>query len=924
MSSTKEKLVVVGSGMAGGKLIEELLLQDPERYAITVVGNEPHGNYNRIKLVVKLRTDDLPDFYIQTPEWYAEYGVDARLGKAVAAIDRKARTVALDDGETLAYDRLVLATGSRPFIPPMGGLDLKGIFALRKLEDVETIRGFLRDKSLVTVLGGGLLGLELALMLRLMGKQVTVSHLMPTLMELQLPEEAGRYLKRHLEALGIRFVMGTYITELLGSTAGVEEARFKDGSSIKTDAVFFNCGIRPNKDLAEQCGLVFNKGVAVNDRLQTSDPYIYACGECIEYKGETWGLVAPVWEQARTLAGVLAGEDVTYKPSQAVAARLKSDIPVISMGRFKPLPEDETVLYTDPHGGVYKQLIVRDNLLQGAILVGEDLNTDVIELHYSARIPLPARRTELLFPGAHGGEAIVDGKFIPDEARICECNGVSAAKIRKAITNGSDTLYKVMATTRAGTGCGNCKNKLKALLISEVGELRTDPAERYYAPGIPMEREELTAFILANHLRSVSQVLDTVPNAVGDSKTRMAVDFLLNYIWKGDYTIENDSRCANDRYAGNIQKDGRFSVIPDMAGGLTTSAHLRALADVADRYGAMIKVTGADRIGLFSLEKKDLKDAWDMLQMGSGHAFTKCFRACKSCVGSTHCRFGLMDSLELGRRLGERYRGIMGPAKIKMGVSGCPRNCSEATIKDFGVVAAEGGWDIHIGGNGGSKVYVGQKIAQVKTDEEVVRLADRFYEYYRQHGRYGERTAHFIERVGLQTVTDAILNGTEAEMQALEDRLQEVRDNYRDPWTLPIDVNDVPAETTVDDDGRKFVAIADTESVPEGVSRLFTVNGTDVAVFHTRDGRWVAVDGLCPHEAGPMVDSIYGNGRLACPLHSYTFDVSTGACDNPEIDPVGVHDIRIRGQHIEVALRKRPRPACASTGGCGGCSAARH
>jgi nitrite reductase/ring-hydroxylating ferredoxin subunit len=239
-------------------------------------------------------------------------------------------------------------------------------------------------------------------------------------------------------------------------------------------------------------------------------------------------------------------------------------------------------------------------------------------------------------------------------------------------------------------------------------------------------------------------------------------------------------------------------------------------------------------------------------------------------------------------------------------------------------VAAEGGWDLHIGGNGGSKVYVGHKIAQVGTDEEVIRIADRFYEYYRQHGRYGERTAHFIERLGLQTVTDAILNGAEAEMQALEDRLQEVRDNYRDPWTLPIDVNDVAAETVTDDDGREFVTVADTEAVPEGVSRLFTVKGTDVAVFHTRDGRWVAVDGLCPHEAGPMVDSIYGDGRLACPLHSYTFDVSTGVCDNPEIDPVGIHDIRIRDRRIEVALRERSRPACSSTGGCGGCSAARH
>jgi len=920
MSTKKEKLVVVGNGMAGGRFVEELLQRNPDHYDVTVIGDEPHGNYNRIKLVVKLRHDDLPDFMIQPPEWYHEHGVNLQLGQQVTTIDRQARQVTTDKGNTFTYDRLVIATGSRPLIPPMKGLDLNGVFALRKLEDVDRIKAFLRDKSKVIVIGGGLLGLELALMLRLMGKQVTVSHLMPTLMELQLPEEAGRYLQRHLEKLGITFVMGTYITGLLGSTAGVEEARFKDGSACKTDAVFFNCGIRPNKDLAEQAGLVFNKGIAVNECMQTSDPDIYACGECIEFKGETWGLVAPVWEQSRVLASVFSGEDAVYEPARPTATRLKSDIPAISMGRFKPEANDEIVHFTDPHAGIFKQLIVRDNILQGAILIGEDLNVDVIELHYSARIPLPERRTDLLFPGSHAGEAIVDGKFIPDEARVCECNGVSAAKVRKAIANGSDTLYKVMQTTRAGTGCGNCKNRLKALLISEVGELRSDPAERYYAPGVPMNREELTSFISANHIKSVSVLLAAIPGSRGDAKTRMALDYLLNYIWKGLYAIENDSRTANDRYAGNIQNDGRFSVIPDMAGGITTSTHLRALADVADHYDAMIKVTGADRIGLFSIEKKELKDAWNMLQMNSGHAFTKCFRACKSCVGSTHCRFGLMDSLELGRKLGERYRGLMAPAKVKMGVSGCPRNCAEATIKDFGVVAAENAWDIFIGGNGGAKVYVAQKIAQVATDEEVIQIADRFYEYYRQNGKYGERTAHFIERVGLQTITQAILQGAPEEMQALEDRLQEARDNYVDPWTQPIDVNDVPAAVTIDKTAaRSFTTVANIADVPAGSSQVYTIGETQVALFHTRDDQWVAVDALCPHAAGPMVDSIYGEGRLSCPLHSYTFDILSGSCDNPEIDKLIVHQTRIVQDRVQVALSPEARTATAHCGGCTGC-----
>ncbi|HPR83776.1 MAG TPA: nitrite reductase large subunit NirB [Pontiellaceae bacterium] len=896
----KERLIVVGNGMAGGKLIEEILSRGAERYAITVIGDEPCGNYNRIKLVVKLKEPALPDFFLNTPEWYDKNGIEALLGAVVTGIDRTGKTVTLQDGRMLAYDKLVLATGSHPFIPPMTGLDLPGVFSLRKLQDVDHIRDFLKDKSHTTVLGGGLLGLELALMLRLMGKQVIVSHLMPSLMELQLPEEAGGYLKRHLEALGIRFVMGTYITELLGSTAGVEEARFKDGSSIKTDAVFFNCGIRPNKELAEKAGLVFNRGIAVNDRLQTSDPFIYACGECIEFKGETWGLVAPVYEQARTLAAVLCGEETVYTPSAPVPARLKSDIPVISMGRFKPQAGDEVVQYTDPHGAIHKQLIICDDLLKGAVLVGEDLNADVIELHYTARIPVPARRADLLFPGARAGETMIDGKQIPDGAQVCDCNGVSAGKIRRSIQHGNDTLYKVMLNTKAGTGCGNCKNKIKALLISEVGELRIDPAEKYYAAGVPMNREELTAFILANNLRSVSQVLASVPNAVDDSKTRMALDYLLNYIWMSDYLVEDDARCANDRYSGNIQNDGRFSVIPSMAGGQTTGRHLRAIADVADKYGALIKVTGADRIGLYSIDKKDLKNVWDELQMGSGHAFTKCFRACKSCMGSTHCRFGLMDSLELGRRMGERYRGIMSPAKVKMGVSGCPRNCSEATIKDFGVVAVEGGWDIYIGGNGGSQVYVAHKITQVKTDDDVVRLADRYYEYYCRHAKYGERTAHFVERLGLKTITDAILHAPDKELLELETRFEQVRANYKDPWetaVAPVSREPVP-HNQVTENG--FTQVALVEEVPPGSSRQFDVAGHPVAVFHTRSGEWIAADGICPHKQGPIVDSIYGNGRLVCPLHSYSFDIKTGACDNPDIGNLKIYAIEIRDGFIFV------------------------
>lgn len=902
----KKKLIIVGNGMAGCKLIEEIIDRDPERYDITVIGDEPYGNYNRIKLVVKLKEPSLPEFFLNTESWYSENGINAILGVAVSSIDGVSKTITLEDDRSLSYDKLVLATGSHPFIPPMNGSDLPGVFTLRKLDDVEHIRTFLKDKSHITVLGGGLLGLELALMLRLMGKQVTVSHIMPSLMELQLPEEAGGYLKRHLESLGVKFVIGTYITDLLGSTAGVEEARFKDGSSIKTDSVIFNCGIRPNKDLAEKTGLVFNKGIAVNEKLQTSDENIYACGECIEFKGETWGLVAPVYEQSRTLAAILCGDGVQYKPSAPVPARLKSEVPVISMGQFKPESDDEVAKYTDPNSAIFKQLIIKDNQIKGAVLVGEDLNADLIELHYTAKIPAPERRADLLFPGARSTESFIDGKTIEDSIQICDCNGISAGQIRQSISQGNDTPHKVMLNTKAGTGCGKCKNKIKALLISEVGELRTDPAEKYYAAGIPMDRLELTDFITSNNLRSVSQVFNLLPEAVDDSKTRMALDYLLNYIWIQDYTVEDDSRCANDRYSGNIQNDGRFSVIPNIAGGQTKSKHLRAIADAADKYGAMIKITGADRIGLYSVDKKDLPQVWKELQMGAGHAYTKCFRACKSCMGSTHCRFGLMDSLELGRILGERYRGIMAPAKVKMAVSGCPRNCSEATIKDLGVVAVEGGLNVYIGGNGGSQVYPAQKIAKVKTYDEVVKIADRFYEYYCRNAKYGERTAYFIERVGLKTVTDAILYATEDNLNELESRFGQVLANYKDPWEAAIGKlsakNDLPVNSSVIQKQDGYMQVAHESEIPIGSSKQVMINGMRIAVFHIRNGEWIAVNGVCPHRGGPVVDSIYGNGHLVCPLHGYSFSVKTGACDNSEIPPLKIYQIENKSGEIRVKV----------------------
>jgi len=567
---------------------------------------------------------------------------------------------------------------------------------------------------------------------------------------------------------------------------------------------------------------------------------------------------------------------------------------------------------------VFKQLIVRGEKLVGAALIGEDLNADAVGLHFTAGIPLPKRSADLLFPGAKAGEEVMDARQWPDSLRVCDCVGVDAGKLRASIAAGNDTLNKLMAATKAGTGCGQCKSKIKAVLIGQLGQLKDDPADRYFVPGIPLDRTSLEAFLVGRDLKSVSAVLKAAEGSRDDPKTRLGLDYLLGYVWKGAYEVEKDGQSANDRFGGNIQKDGRFSVIPHMPGGLTTPKELKALAEVAEEYGAQLKVTGADRIGIFSVKKEDLQDVWDKLEMKCGHAFSKTFRAAKACVGSQYCRFGLADSLGLGAKMSDRYRGVTGPAKLKMGISGCPRNCAEATIKDFGVVAVEGGWDLFVGGNAGGHVVAAKKIARVKTEDEVIRIADRFYEFYRKHGKYGERTAPFVERLGLEKVLDGILYDTDANLKALEDDFALALANYQDPWAGGVDHElavrrDYDPEKAYGKDRAKkgnvpapalppdgWLDLGPSEALAAGDSRAFDVPWGEVAVFHGRDGAWTASETRCPHLGGPMVDSHFTAGTLTCPLHSFCFDGTTGACANAEVANLKVWAVEVRDGRIRL------------------------
>ncbi len=899
--NTKEKLVVVGCGMAAGKLIEEICGRDRERFDITVIGDEEHGNYNRIKLINMLYSDSVEDVFLQGPEYFKDNRINAILGAKAISVDREGRKVFLEGGRSVSYDKLVLATGSNPFIPKVEGIDLPGVMTIRTMDDVAKAKEHLRDRTEVLVVGGGLLGLELSLGLKKMGKHIMVSHLVDSLMEFQLCKDAAAHLQRKMEEKGLQFFMENPVAALIGDERGVQKAVLKNGTEIHVDAVFFNCGIKPNTSLASAAGLRVNRGIMVDDTLKTSDNDIYAIGECCEHRGRIYGLVAPVWDQARMLASILAGNDVFYAGSEIPPTRLKSDFPVVAMGKFNDHIGDEVTVFEDKNSLVYKKLVIRDNRIIGANLIGEDLNIDAISLSYTAKLPLPTRRADILFSGASVSDTILDASSWPDDTPICDCNGVNAGKIRRSIKNGADTVSKVMGATRAGTGCGNCKNKLKSLLISEIGELKEDPAEKYYVPGIPLPREELDQHIIKNGFRSVSSILSSFGDrAIDDPKTRMGLDYVLNYIWKVNYDIEYDSKFVNDRFHGNVQKDGTFSIIPRIHGGVADPDFLSRVAKVAKEYNLTVKITGADRIGLYSAKKKDLEDIWKKLDCECGYAYAKTFRAAKSCVGSEFCRFGVGDSMTLGTKMCDRYHGMTGPAKFKMGISGCPRNCAEATIKDFGVVAVEGGWDIFIGGNGGAQVAVAKKIARVKTHDEVIKIADRFYEYYRLHGKYLERTSHFVDRTGAEKITDAILYDTPDKLKKLENDFSLALSSIKNPWKKHQELVNIGEKGEVSSVSDGWFTVAEIEDVIPGGSRLIRTSGGEFAVFHTHDGKWIVTESLCPHEKGPIVDSIYGGGRLHCPIHNYSFDVQTGKSNSDDVGSLKIYENRIKESFLQI------------------------
>ena len=793
----RRRLVVIGNGMAGARAVDEILFRGgAERFDITVFGDEPYGNYNRILLSGVLAGQDEPDgIFINPLSWYDDNGIDLRAGVRVARIDRQAREVHDADGGVTAYDELIVATGSRAFIPPIAGAmngagaPAPGVFVFRTLDDCTAITAHAAGCVREAVIGGGLLGLEAARGLMAHDLDVEVIEAAPHLMAQQLDTEGGAILERTIRGMGIGVHTGALTSEIVREHGRVAAVRFNDGRELPCDMVVVAAGIRPNAELAAECGLDVERAVVVDDRMHTADPHVWAVGEVAQHRGMVYGLVAPLWEQARVLADNLTGAapGSTYTGSK-LATKLKvMGVELAVMGDKEAAgPADEVLRFSDPARGVYRQVIIRDGMLAGAICIGDVGKVPMLTQLFDRGTPPPENRLELMFDLADAPARASGPEDLRDDAQICNCNGVSKGDIAACVAGGVRNLREVMKATRAGTGCGSCKAAVGEVVEWACGgELVDDPSANWYVPGVPMAKPELVEAIRAQNLRSVSEVFEALAGGRDDPGSKMGLTSLLRTIWgRDELGDQRDARFINDRVHANIQKDGTFSVVPGISGGVTTAEQLRRIADVADRYRVpMIKITGGQRIDLLGLAKEDLPAVWRELGMRSGHAYGKSMRTVKTCVGQEFCRFGLGDSTALGIEMEERFKGLEAPAKLKLAVAGCPRNCSEAYVKDLGVVAVEGGrWEIYIGGAAGATVRKGDLLCTVDSPAAVLAMSGRFIQYYRENARWLERTYDFVPRVGLENLREAIVEDAHGDGIRLEAELQRSIDDYRDPW----------------------------------------------------------------------------------------------------------------------------------------------
>lgn len=964
MNATRESrrtVVVVGNGMVGHRFCERLTARDENRaFSLVTFCEEPRPAYDRVNLSRYFEDRDAEALRIARESWYDEHGITLHVGDRVATIDRDRRIAISARGLEVPYDALILATGSSAFVPEVPGVDKKGVFVYRTIEDLERIAAYAGRAKSAAVVGGGLLGLEAAKAMRDLGLETHVVEFAPRLMPRQVDEPGARTLRGSIEGLGVRVHLARDTQRFLGN-GKVEGLAFADGSQLEVDMVVISAGIRPRDDLARACGLEVGPrgGVVVDDDLRTSDPDIFAIGEVALHRGQIYGLVAPGYEMADVVASNLSGERRAFAGFDMSTKLKLMGVDVASFGDpFAETAQGRALTYEDPFRGVYKKLVFNpegDRLL-GGVLVGDASEYGTYLGLFKGDEPLTVPPSELL-GGSSGVKRERNGA---DDPVVCSCLGVREGCLRKAAREqGAATVTQLKTITQAGTGCGGCLPRITEILKDE---LRASGAnvENHLCEHFPHSRQELLRIAQVKGIRTFNQLIAEYGQGQGCEICKPAVASIFASLWN-EHILEPAHATlqdSNDRFLANIQRDGLYSVVPRVPGGEITPEKLIALGEAARKYGLYAKITGGQRVDLFGAPAHLLPEIWaDLIDAGfeSGHAYGKALRTVKSCVGSTWCRFGVQDSVGFAIRIETRYRGLRSPHKIKGAVSGCVRECAEARSKDFGLIATEKGYNLYVCGNGGARPRHADLLASDLDEETAIRYLDRFLMYYIRTADRLTRTSTWLEAMegGLEALRAVIVEDRLGLGEELERQMQTLVDSYFCEWKGVLDdpeklrffqelaTPDEPEEPGVEieferneerpadlvpmerlappsrpgpDPGRGWVRVGSVDDFPPDGGRTVKVGREAVAVFHFASrGEWYACQNTCPHQNQPVLSrGILGDQRgepkVVCPLHKQAFSLESGACLSGESYEVAVYPVHVVGKDVYVEPPSKANP----------------
>ncbi len=962
----RKTVVVVGNGMVGLRFCEKLVeLDTTDTYRVVTFCEEPRAAYDRVGLTTFFAHRDAEKLMLARREWYLEHGVELHVGDRACSIDQKHRRVRSEKGVEIAYDVVVLATGSFPFVPPVPGIDKRGVFVYRTIDDLERIIEYARHSRRCAVLGGGLLGLEAARAAHELGLETHVVEFSPRLMPRQIDEAGSRMLVKRIEAMGVKVHLGMSSKEVHGRGA-VERLEFADGQSLEVDMIIVSAGIRPRDDLAKESGLALGQrgGIAVDDLLRTSDPDIYAIGECASHRGMVYGLVAPGYEMAEVVAANLTGAARTFLGTD-LSTRLKlMGCDVASFGEHEAPSERATPLvFEDPFAGVYKKLLfsLDGQRLLGGILVGDASAYGVYSVMAKSDAPLPCKPHELLLGRPGGGPASGTPDSIADSAQICSCNNVTKAQICAAICEHNlDSVAAVKQHTRAGTGCGGCVPLVTDLLHGELKQAG-QAISNHLCEHFSLSRTEVFGLIKIKELKTFQAVLADCGRGNGCETCKPAVASILASLWNEDVlgAERQTLQDTNDRFLANLQRGGSYSVVPRVPGGEITPDKLIVLGSIAKQYGLYTKITGGQRIDLFGAKVQNLPEIWEQLVdagFESGHAYGKALRTVKSCVGTSWCRYGVQDSVGFAIRVENRYKGIRSPHKIKMAVSGCVRECAEAQSKDVGLIATENGYNLYVCGNGGSKPRHAELLAADLDEETAIRYVDRFLMYYISTADKLTRTSVWREKLegGIDHIRDVVVHDKLGLAGELEAMIQRLIDTYQCEWTAVVRDPDKrrrfrqfanthetePCIEIVSERGQPrpaswpsdFVSLEQfralnrseprqpaTSWIRVGTVADFPTDGgaavkygrVQIAVFNfTSRGEWYACQNMCPHKKAfvlsrGIVGDAAGVPKVACPLHKKTFSLVSGESLQQEEYRIRTFAVRVQGDDVFLDL-----PSC--------------